>query len=199
MIGFRLIKGDERLVVTVGEEAQAVFERTGASVLELTEIDWNRDLSPWPAEKVFRKGEDFAGHAEDTLNALEEWLDREGGNYSTVIIAGYSLAGLFALWAVTKSERFEGCVSASGSMWYPGFTDWLREHPVHCKAVYLSLGDQEKNSRNPLMASVEEKTNEVFALLKESTDCEMKMNPGNHFNDPAGRLSAGVESVFRRL
>jgi predicted alpha/beta superfamily hydrolase len=201
MMELRLIPGDDRLIVLPGEEGEikAVSERIGASVLAVENLDWNRDLSPWPAEKVFRKGEDFAGHAADTLHEIEEWLRENGSGFSTVIIAGYSLAGLFALYAAAQSGRFAGCVSASGSLWFPGFQEWLAEHPLHCRTVYLSLGDQEKNARNPLMASVETKTYGIFGTLKSYTDCELKMNPGNHFNDPEGRLCAGIDSVFRRL
>ena len=201
MIEFSLIQGDDRLIVLPGEESEikAVCERTGASVLAIRNLDWNRDLSPWPADKVFRKGEDFTGQGADTLHAIEEWLNRNGSGYRTVIIAGYSLAGLFALYAAAESSCFERCVSASGSLWFPGFQQWLKEHPVRCHTVYLSLGDQEKNARNPLMASVETETYGIFETLRTYTDCEMKMNPGNHFNDPEGRLCAGIESVFRRL
>jgi hypothetical protein len=61
MMELRLIPGDDRLIVLPGEEGEikAVSERIGASVLAVENLDWNRDLSPWPAEKVFRKGEDF--------------------------------------------------------------------------------------------------------------------------------------------
>lgn len=201
MIELNLIPGDDRLIVLPGEEGEvrAARERTGASVLEIRNMDWNRDLSPWPAARVFRKGEDFAGQAGNTLGAIETWLRENGNRYKTVIIAGYSLAGLFALYASAGSSCFAGCVSASGSLWYPDFTAWLEEHPLHSRTVYLSLGDQEKNARNPLMASVETKTIEVFEMVRSYTDCELKMNPGNHFSDPEGRLCAGIESVFRRL
>ena len=117
MIEFSLIQGDDRLIVIPGEESEikAVCERTGASVLAIRNLDWNRDLSPWPADKVFRKGEDFTGQGADTLQAIEEWLNRNGGGYRTVIIAGYSLAGLFALYAAAEMAGFAGLASTPGA------------------------------------------------------------------------------------
>ena len=42
---------------------------TGVTLICVTDADWNRDLSPWPAEKVFR-GADFAGGASEHLADL---------------------------------------------------------------------------------------------------------------------------------
>ncbi len=36
-------------------------------------------------------------------------------------IAGYSLAGLFALWAVYQTGLFDRAASVSGSLWFDGF------------------------------------------------------------------------------
>ena len=44
------------------------------------------------------------------------------------VIAGYSLAGLFALWAAWNSGYFRRVASVSGSLWYPGFTDYIRNN-----------------------------------------------------------------------
>ena len=57
---------------TAADEAEAVWEMTGRDyvLVSVEGIDWNRDLSPWPHEKVFAGGEDFAGGAgsEETLS-----------------------------------------------------------------------------------------------------------------------------------
>ena len=120
-------------------------------------------------------------------------------SYRKAIIAGYSLAGLFALYACTVSSRFDACVSASGSLWYEGFDTWLKEHPVQCDYVFLSLGDNEKNTRNPRMAKVEEKTREAFELISGYTACELQMNPGGHFNDPEGRLRRAIGQTLNTI
>ena len=64
-------------------------------------------------------------------------------------IAGYSLAGLFALWAVFQTDVFDRAASVSGSLWYDGFTDYINSSvsPSGLRQIYLSLGDREKNAR----------------------------------------------------
>ena len=43
-------------------------------------------------------------------------------------VLGYSLGGLFALWAVCQREAFSQCACLSGSLWYPGWVNFLKEH-----------------------------------------------------------------------
>ena len=197
MITTRLIKGNDTLIVMFEDESFTFEEGFEPSILLVKDIDWNRDLSPWPAERVFKKGEDFAGCADQTLAVILEAMNSV--SYRKAIIAGYSLAGLFALYACTVSSRFDACVSASGSLWYEGFDTWLKEHPVQCDYVFLSLGDNEKNTRNPRMAKVEEKTREAYELISGYTACELQMNPGGHFNDPEGRLRRAIRQTLNKI
>ena len=137
---------------------------------------WDRDLTPWPAAPVF-KNQHLDGLASQTLSQLmNEYVPAYSDPAN--LIAGYSLAGLFSLWAMTQTQVFQGAASCSGSLWYPDFAEWLESHPVHCGTVYLSLGDQEKKARNPLMASVEEKTDRVYGLIRSYARCTFEMNPG---------------------
>ena len=57
--------------------------------------DWNNDLSPWEAPAVFGK-ESFGRGASETLGELLELCSDKSRTY---YIGGYSLAGLFSLWA----------------------------------------------------------------------------------------------------
>ena len=87
---------------------------------------WNEDLSPWTAPAVFR-GEEFGDGAGATLRfVLEEVLPKEGTgtgrSRKRTVIGGYSLAGLFALWAGYQTDRFDGIAAASPSVWFPHFT-----------------------------------------------------------------------------
>ncbi len=83
--------------------------------------DWNNDLSPWPAPAVFGR-EDFGGGAEETLTEIESYCaDRT----KTYYVGGYSLAGLFAIWAAYRTDLFRGVAAASPSLWFPGFTDYM--------------------------------------------------------------------------
>ena len=163
-------------------------------------VDWDRDLSPWPAEGVFR-GQSFTGGAEDYLTrftgelipALEKKLPRIPENR---ILAGYSLAGLFSLWAAYRTDRFDRIASVSGSLWYDGFLDFMRENALSpaVKGIYLSLGDREKNAKNPRMAKVEEATGEAARLLRERTGLPVPfaLNTGGHFRDVPERIARAV-------
>lgn len=189
---------DAHELETLGEEAARIGEAAREPFLlaafEVTA--WDDELSPWPAPPVFGK-RDFGGGAARTLAFVEDELLPEvralcpGLSAERVIIGGYSLAGLFALWAATMSDRFHAVAAASPSVWYPGWLDHVRAHPIQAERVYLSLGDREERARNPVMARVGDAIRELHALLSATTPCDLEWNPGNHFQDPAGRTAKG--------
>ncbi len=142
--------------------------------------DWNKDLSPWEAPAVFGK-ESFGSGASETLDEL---LQLCGDKSRTYYIGGYSLAGLFALWAAYRTELFKGVAAASPSVWFPGFADFMKENEIKTRAVYLSLGDREEKVRNPVMATVGDRIREAYAMLKEKgVKCVLEWNEGNQFKD----------------
>lgn len=190
----KLRAGNEDLVVLIGDE-ERFTEGVKQSLLLVSAADWNRDLSPWPAEKVFKNGEAFAGGADETIDELCEMILPYRETYRTITLAGYSLAGLFALYACTRTDLFDQCLSASGSLWYPGWIEYLKEHRLMCRKVYLSLGDTEKKTRNPVMAKVEENTLITEQLIGKYAEVIREMNPGNHFQDPAGRICRGIRRL----
>lgn len=146
--------------------------------------DWNADLSPWSAPPVFGR-QPFAGNAPATLRFLtEDLLPELAGPGERLILGGYSLAGLFALWAVTRTDSFEAVAAASPSVWFPGWLDYLRENPVRAGRVRLSLGDRESRARNPAMARVGEAIQATQEILSGYLDSDFTWNPGNHFAEP---------------
>ena len=157
--------------------------------------DWNRDLSPWEAPPVFGQ-EGFGGRARDTL---EEILTYCTDGTKTYIIGGYSLAGLFALWAACETDVFSGVAAASPSVWFPGFPAYLRDHEIRSGHVYLSLGDREERTRNPVMRTVGDEIRAAYALLRErGTDCVLEWNEGNHFRDADARTAKAFSWVMKR-
>ena len=150
--------------------------------------DWNRDLSPWEAPPVFGKVP-FGGCAEQTLRFLTDRLLPELRERLalpddvSLCIGGYSLAGLFALWAATRTGIFAGVGAASPSVWFPGWIDYVKEHPIRAEKVYLSLGDREERTKNPVMAAVGDCIRELYALLQADHTVTLEWNPGNHFQD----------------
>ena len=141
---------------------------------------WNNDLSPWEAPAVFGK-EAFGAGAADTL---AEVLQLCAGREKIRIIGGYSLAGLFALWAVYQTDVFAAAAAASPSVWFPGFAEYMKERRPRAGSVYLSLGDKEEKTRNPVMAAVGSRIREAHELLKsQGIDTVLEWNPGNHFRE----------------
>lgn len=161
-------------------------------VLAAFQVDsWNRDLSPWEASAVFGK-EGFGGGADHTLRYIEEELlpavrkdyfpDTDDIRY---IIGGYSLAGLFALWAVYRTNLFAGCAAASPSVWFPGFSDYATENSPHAENIYLSLGDREEKAKNPVMSAVGDCIRSLSAHYEKARSLRhiLEWNEGNHFKD----------------
>ena len=118
------------LLLAGGEDSDAVWEKTRRltkrdfCLAALPVTDWENELSPWKAEKVFRGGRDFGGGADGTIQELEHVVVPELKRAlecpeMPCIVAGYSLAGLFAIYALYRTTAFAGAVSASGSLWFP--------------------------------------------------------------------------------
>ena len=154
--------------------------------------DWNRELSPWAAPPVFGKVP-FGGTAEETLSfvlaCLLPELRVQLGADMKVCVGGYSLAGLFALWAATETNAFSGVAAASPSVWFPGWMDYVKANPIQAKSVYLSLGDKEEQAKNPVMATVGDCIREQYALLQADHSVTLEWNPGNHFQDSEKRTA----------
>ena len=167
---------------------------------------WNDDLSPWPAPAVFGS-EDFGEGAPAALSfLLNELLPEtaESGFRKTsadkkIFLGGYSLAGLFALWAGYQTGLFDGIAAASPSIWFPHFTQYMRENRMRADAVYLSLGDREEKTRNPLMSQVGNAIREGQAILdKAGVDCILEWNKGNHFKNPDLRTAKAFAWLMNR-
>ena len=184
------LEGIENEVKTISELTNADFRMIAVRV-----PDWNRDLSPWTAPAVFGN-EAFGGGA---ARFLEEILPLCPDG-RTCLAGGYSLAGLFALWAAYRTGRFAGVAAASPSVWFPGFTDFMQANRIQSKAVYLSLGDREEKAKNPVMAAVGSRIREAEGILKaQGIPCTLEWNPGNHFRDADIRTAKAFAWVLNRL
>ena len=150
--------------------------------------NWNDDLSPWSAPPAWGK-HGFGGRAEDMLAWLEQAVPSIRRQYSVkedgkVILGGYSLAGLFALWAATQTNALYGVAAASPSVWFPGWAEYEATHPIQAQRVYLSLGDREEHTKNQTMAAVGDNIRALHsALTRRGADCTLEWNAGGHFKD----------------
>ena len=158
--------------------------------------DWNRQLSPWCALAVFGN-ESFGDGAADTLDNILKLCE---DTTKTYIIGGYSLAALFSLWAAHRTDRFAGVAAASPSMWFPGFTGYMKDNRIKCKRVYLSLGDREEKTKNRIMATVGDEIRNAYDILcKQEVECILEWNEGNHFKDAPERTAKAFAWILGRM
>ena len=179
---------------SAAEAAAVLCKDASFTLLAFPVSSWNDDFSPWPAPPVFGK-DGFAGHASETLLWLTEHCLPELPDVPK-LIGGYSLAGLFSLWALYTCRAFQGACSCSGSLWYPGWSDFARNHPAPQDAiVYLSLGDREEKTRNRAMAAVGSATRSQYTLLQSDPairESALVWHPGGHFEQPERRMAEGI-------
>lgn len=192
---------------TEGEKVWEEYQKTGGPDCCLAAIrvsDWEKTLSPWPAPKVFRGGSDFGSGADEHIQTLEKTIlpvlrTNLKLPASPCFIAGYSFAGLFALYSLYRSDVFAGAVSASGSLWFPGFYDYALAHnmPRKPQSLYLSLGDREHRTKNEQMRNVASHTQMLYEhFQKQGINSIFESNPGNHFQDADQRLARGIHWIL---
>ena len=162
--------------------------------------DWQGELSPWPAPPIFGK-HDFAGNAAKFLAELEDfwkWFKDENNIESNqVYLGGYSLAGLFALWASSQTNLFTKIAAVSPSVWYFNFVEYMQQNPIQTREVYMSLGDKEANAKNKVMATVKTCFDAVIQILqKQDVILTYEYNPGNHFQDVELRMTKGIQQLL---
>ena len=196
-----LLSGDED-GARVWDAARQLTARP-FSLATVPVTDWNRDLSPWAARRVFKGGEDFAGGADAFLQTLEDEtvpaVRAEVQTDAPCILAGYSLAGLCAVYAAYRTTAFSGVISASGSLWFPGFSEFAASRPFARKPerVYFSLGDRESRTKNPVMRLVEDNTRKLCdAYAAQGVETTFERNPGSHFQDAELRLAKGIAWIL---
>ena len=181
---------DEHELQNMDSEVEAIAQ-SGRNFLfaAIPVKSWNDELSPWEAPAVWGK-ESFGGNAAGALRFLTEQviptLKQQFALPENVriILGGYSLAGLFALWASTQTALFSGVAAASPSVWFPGWMEFEQQNPIQAQCIYLSLGDREERTKNLTMAAV---GGNIRALHRElagrGKNCTLEWNNGGHFKD----------------
>lgn len=169
--------------------------------------DWNRQLSPWGSPAILGN-DDFAGEGE----ILKKWIVEEGipkvleylklqMKDIELLIGGYSLAGLFALWTYYETGLFQGVASCSGSLWYPGWMEYVRtQTPKEGSRIYLSLGLKEEKTRNKTLSQIGNYTRELYQWYKNSDKVKevvLEWNNGNHFTETEERIVKGFLWLLR--
>ena len=134
----------------------------GVSLVNIGVDLWEENFSPWCAPRVFAKGPNFGDGAQKTLDTLINqvipWAESELSEPPAYrVLVGYSLAGLFSLWAGVSQQvarvcqpddalsqpgpssqpgaphvdasvaTFQRIGAVSGSFWFPGLLDYVEQ------------------------------------------------------------------------
>ena len=166
-------------------------------------LNWDHDLSPWECPALTKNDPPFTGGADGYLELLiNEILPTAKAQLreppSHTCIAGYSLAGLFALYSMYRCDAFDRAASISGSLWFPGFREFVFENTMRRvpDKLYLSLGDKESKTKHPLLKTVGENTELIAKHYKNlGNDLSFELNPGNHFKDAEIRTAKGIMAI----
>lgn len=197
---------------TFSNEGQKIFEAAQAAgcppftLVAISDLDWNHDMVPWDSPPAFKNADPCTGGADDYLRILTEKIIPTAEKEITGVpcwrgIVGYSLAGLFALYSIYQTDLFSRVGSMSGSLWFPGMKEYIFSHepkrrPDH---MYFSLGDKESKTRNTVLQSVRQNTEEIHAFYQsKGIDTVFQLNPGNHYNHAAERTAAGIVWMLNR-
>ena len=188
------------------DEGQKVYEAAQAAgcppftLVAISDLEWNHDMVPWDGPSAFKNAEPCTGGADDYLRLLTEEIipTAEKGIAGVPCwrgIAGYSLAGLFALYAIYQTDLFSRVGSISGSLWFPGMKEYIFSHEPTCWSgcMYFSLGDKESKTRNQVLRNVRQNTDEIHAFYRgKGIDTTFQLNPGNHYNQAVERTVDGL-------
>jgi len=191
-----------------GETAESLFEEVKSltdkdfSLVVFDVTDWNAQFSPWPASAVFGK-DSFSGKGSDTLRFLEdEFLPEIKSKFqgSETFLTGYSLAGLFSLWALYESDKFNGAVCCSSSLRFDKWDEYVSTHRIKASSkIYMSLGGREEKTKNKVMAKVGDRTRRQAEILKDDPNVEklfFEWNEGGHFDEPLKRVAKGIARIL---
>lgn len=186
-----------------GGEVYAQVQKSGCpdfTLVTVRGLNWEAELSPWAAGNLFKYSDMFTGGADAYLQFLTQQVIPQAETGLNGILwrglAGYSLAGLFTVYALYKTDLFSRAASMSGSLWYPGFKDFALQNTL-CKTpqyLYFSLGDKEARARNQYLKTVQQCTEELAAHYRSlGINTFYELNPGGHYRDIISRSAAGIK------
>ena len=203
----------------------------GVSLVNVGVDLWEENFSPWCAPRVFAKGPNFGDGAQKTLDTLINqvipWAESELTDPPTYrMLVGYSLAGLFSLWAGVSQQvargyqpddvssqpgaphvdapvaTFQRIGAVSGSFWFPGLLDYVDQQlsggVVGVTHAYLSLGDREARTPNPQIMHVRENAELLASKLQNAGIIStFELNRGNHFQNVEGRMQKALDWLVK--
>lgn len=187
---------------------ESATKRYSVSIVVVTGIDWDNDLTPWPAPGEPKGCPDFKGNAPEFLKTLTEVILPEiESRYSLPInasrsLVGVSLSGLFTLWQWPQCHMFRNIATLSGSFWYDGFEQWILHQSFSDKKglCYMLLGDEEPHSNIPAFRKVGECTEIIVGYLRrQGVDVTYDVVAGNHFQFALQRLDKAFYHLYKHI
>lgn len=184
------------------EQAVAYYD---TSVVVISGMDWNNDLTPWPAPGEPPGSPAFKGDADNFLKLLQSELipfieaDLQLAPDVERTLVGISLSGLFSLWQWMQCDTFKSIASLSGSFWYDNFVKWLSSQSIPAKSgkAFFLLGDQEANTKVKAFQSVAKDTAAVVQCLTSAgIDTHFEWVPGDHYSDGIKRLDRAMKWLY---
>lgn len=193
-------------LTTYNDDGGEIYEEiqkgsyTDFTLVTVSGLNWEAELSPWAAGNLFKYSEMFTGGADAYLQFLtQKVLPQAEADLNGILwrgLSGYSLAGLFTVYTLYKTDLFSRAASISGSLWYPGFKDFALQSAI-CKTpqyLYFSLGDKEARARNQYLKTVQQCTEELAAHYRSlGINTCYELNPGGHYRDIISRSAAGIK------
>lgn len=176
------------------------------TLVAVSGLDWNHDMVPWDSMPVFKNGVSFTGGADEYLTVLVEKIvpqveEKLAGAVPWRGLTGYSLAGLFAIYSLYRTDLFARAASMSGSHWYPGWKEYVFTHKMKKKPdhLFFSLGDKEAETGNPYLHAVQEDTEAIADFCRnQGIHTAFEMNPGNHQANVTARTAKGISWMMGR-
>lgn len=185
-------------------EAMNKLDCPKCNLLCVSNLNWDHDMTPWYCSPISKNDTPCIGGADEYLQILLDEIlpkakEKINGTPNHIGIAGYSLAGLFALYSMYKCDIFDRVASMSGSLWFPDFKNYCLTHEMirQPDKIYLSLGDTEAKTRNPILKTVQDNTEIIVEHYKNlGIDVTWELNEGNHFKDAALRSAKGIMAIL---
>lgn len=190
----------------IAKEVQQLIEQSQVKDFGVVSIpikDWFYEMSPWKTNEKLFDDAPVGGAAEkleEIMKQIAEFESQYPNGDREYILAGYSLAGLFALWTSYQTDKFSRIVATSPSVWYPDWIAYIESHACKADKVYLSLGSKEHKTRNVLMAKVADNIKiQQKSLIIQNIETVYEINAGNHFKDVTIRMLKGLVWSVEKL
>ncbi len=182
------------------------MESPDCNLVAVSGANWNHDMTPWDCPPISRFDTPCTGGADDYLQFFTQKIvpETERRIEGTPVwrgISGYSLAGLFAVYALYQTDVFSRVATMSGSLWFPNFKEYVFSHEMKIRpdCVYFSLGDKEAKPKNPFLKSVQDNTDEIQKFYAaQGIDSIFVLNPGNHYANASKRTAAGINWILKK-